>query len=70
MRESLIDHLDTANLSKQRDQLLRAHVKYIVLERARDGLFDWHAAGAQPDAYLKAYPAAARSNDITVLQVF
>jgi len=70
LRESLIDHLDTADLSKQRDQLVRAHVKYIVLERTRDGLFGWPTAGAHPDAYLKAYPTVARSPDITVLKVY
>ena len=70
MRQSLIDDLDTSDLNRQRDQLVRAHVKYIVLERARDGLFNWPAAGALPDAYLKTYPTAARSAYITVLKVY
>jgi len=70
VRPSLIDHLETADLRKQREQLVRVHVKYIVLERAREGLFNWPTSGAQPTDYLKAYPTVVRSADITVLKVF
>ncbi len=49
VRASLIDHLEITDLAKQRDQLVRSHVKYIVLERARDGLFDV-ASGRRPAA--------------------
>ncbi len=70
VQPSLIDHLETADLLKQHEQLVRAHVKYIVLERARDGLFNWPAAGVQPKDYLKAYRAVVQSPDIKVLHVF
>jgi hypothetical protein len=70
LRESLTDRLETADLRKQREQLIRAHVKYIVLERARDGLFAWTRSDGQQKSYLETYPTVMRSPDIIVLQVF
>lgn len=77
---SLIDRLETQDMEAQRQQLADAKIKYIIIHeptnpaRLRFGwlrnLFQWRPADGHPDEYLRTYPTAYKSVDLTILQVY
>ncbi len=67
---TLLDKLETRDLAVQQRQLAAAHVKYVILHRPKDGLFQWPARDGDPAAYEKHYPRLSRDRELTILQVY
>jgi len=70
MNASLADRLRTDDLAVQRRQLVAAHVKYIVLNSEKDGVFVWEKKDGALPLYLQTYRIAYRNTDITILRVY
>ncbi|MEI9989160.1 MAG: hypothetical protein WDM86_03895 [Rhizomicrobium sp.] len=70
MANTLIYRLSMTDLNRQRGQLARAHVKYILLHHPRNGLFAWSPALPPPAQFLKTYRAVYDAPDMTVLRVY
>jgi hypothetical protein len=70
MGETLLDKLQTRDLAVQQRQLAAAHVRYVILHRPKDGLFQWPARDGDRAAYEKRYPLVARDGTLTILQVY
>jgi len=70
MSVSLLYRLSYKNLDRQREQLTRAGVKYILLHHAANGYFAWNKELAPVGAYLRAYPTVYRDSDLTILRVY
>ena len=70
LNKSLEDQLETYDLDKQRQQLAEDKVKYIIIHRPTDGLFQWSAEDGQVDQYEKKYPVLYRGYDAIVLGVY
>jgi hypothetical protein len=67
---TLADRLEVKDLSLQRQQLAAAHVRYIVLHRPQDNLFQWTGKDGNIESYLRAYPLVQEDGDMTVLRVY
>jgi len=70
MGATLLDGLQTRDLAMQQRQLASAHVRYVILHRPKDGLFQWPAKDGDRAAYEKRYPLVARDGTLTILQVY
>jgi hypothetical protein len=66
LRPSLVDRLETEDLSLQQVQLARAHIKYILL----DGRLPWMADDGVKADYATAYRVVFRSPDLVILRVY
>lgn len=66
---SLMDYVERRDLARQRDQLRRAHVKYIVLRPPGRDLAVWTPEDGAFAPYLATYPVAAKGDGFLVLQV-
>jgi hypothetical protein len=67
---SLIDRIEARNLVRQREQLRRAKVKYIVMRPPGTGLAEWMPEDGAFAPYLDTYPIVARSPDFIVFKVY
>lgn len=68
---SLRDHLETEDLDDQREQLARARVKYIVINRRPMGIeMPWYPADGREEQYLATYPVVYAGPELTVLRVY
>jgi hypothetical protein len=70
MGETLLYRLSVNDLSRQRAQLARAHVKYILLHRPKNGLYVWNKEIAPVAQFLKVYRTVYFGPDMTVLRVY
>ncbi|MGH6878712.1 MAG: hypothetical protein ACREHV_15225, partial [Rhizomicrobium sp.] len=70
MGNTLLDRLSLTDLSKQREQLAHAHVKYILLHRPKNGFYGWNKELAPRAQFLKTYRAVYDGPDMTVLRVY
>jgi hypothetical protein len=68
--DTLLYRLALTDLSRQREQLAHAHVKYIVLHRPSRGLFAWNKQMAPEAQFLKSYRAVYDGPDMIVLRVY
>jgi len=57
-------------MSLQRQTLTAAHVKYIVLHKPQQKLFQWTGKDGDFAAYLRVYPTVQAAEDMTVLRVY
>ena len=67
---TLVDKLQTRDLATQQRQLAAAHVKYVILHRPKDGLFQWKAADGAWNSYTHTYRAVGQDQTLTVLRAF
>jgi hypothetical protein len=67
---TLGDRLEVKDLSLQRQQLMAAHVRYIVLHEPRKSLFRWTGKDGDITSYPRAYPLVQKSGSLTVLRVY
>jgi hypothetical protein len=70
MTTTLVNRLPLANLPRQRQQLVQAHVKYILLHHPADGLYAWSEGLAPVAEYMRTYPSVYRDRQLTVLRVY
>jgi hypothetical protein len=70
MGETLLYRLQLTDIQKQRAQLARAHVKYILLHRPRNGLYRWNKEFAPVAQFLKFYRVVYSGPDMAVLRVY
>jgi hypothetical protein len=70
MGETLIYRLSVNDLAKQRGQLARAHVKYILLHRPNNDLYAWNREIAPVARFRKTYRAVYDGPDMIVLRVY
>lgn len=64
------DRLEVKDMSLQRQTLTAAHVKYIVLHKPQQKLFQWTGKDGDFAAYLRVYPTVQAAEDMTVLRVY
>ena len=68
---TLADHLNVGDLAVQKQQLVAARIKYIILHHPRDGMFNWNAQqDGDPRAYRRTYTVAADEADETIFRVY
>ena len=68
---TLADHLNVTNFAVQRRQLETARIKYIVLHRPENGMFDWDTQrNGDLESYRRTYAVATDGPDVTVLRVY
>ena len=70
MSVSLMDRIEAHDLARQREQLRRAHVKYIVMRPPGERLARWMADDGQFAPYLATYPVVARGDGFVVFRVY
>jgi len=70
MGVTLLDKLQTRDLAVQQRQLAAAHVKYMILHRPKDGLFQWQARDGVWNAYVHTYRMVDQDQAMMVLRVF
>ena len=70
MATTLINRLSFGDIPTQREQLIRAHVKYIRVHRPRNGLYAWSRELPPVAQFRKTYRAAYDGPDMTVLRVY
>jgi len=70
MGTTLLDRLQTRNLALQQHQLAAAHVKYLILHRPKDGLFQWSAQDGVWNTYVHTYRMVDQDQAMMVLRVF
>jgi hypothetical protein len=70
MGDTLLDRLALTDLPKQRQQLVGAHVKYILLHRPRSGLYRWNKEIAPLSRFLEIYRPVYEGPDMIVLRVY
>jgi hypothetical protein len=70
MGNTLLFRLAITDLAKQRAQLARAHVKYILLHKPRNGLYVWNPELAKVAQFRKTYRTVYDGADVTVLRVY
>ena len=68
--QSLIDRLALTDLGRQRVQLARAHVKYLVIHRPHDGLYAWNKFLPPIAEFLRTYRQVYSGPDLIVLRVY
>jgi hypothetical protein len=68
--DSLTYRLNTTDMRAQRDQLRRAHVKYIVVHAPQGTLFAWTEMSGSQSRLLAAYPQVYRDATLTILRVY
>jgi hypothetical protein len=67
---SLADALIVDDLERQREQLINAHVKYVVIHNARDKLFRWGNADGSETQYLDHYETVYEEPGAKLLRVY
>jgi len=67
---TLRDRLETRDLEVQRNQLIEAEVKYIVITKPAGDLYPWSADDAPSGQYLNTYAVIYDASDIVVLRVY
>jgi hypothetical protein len=70
MGETLLNRLSVTDLSRQREQLAHAHVKYVLLHRPRNGLYVWNKEIASVAQFRQTYRTVYDGPDLTVLRVY
>ncbi|MGH6890150.1 MAG: hypothetical protein ACREHF_13310 [Rhizomicrobium sp.] len=70
MGDSLLFHLSLTDLSSQRRQLVKDHVKYILLHKPRNGMYAWNKQFAPAAQFLKFYRVVYSGPDMAVLRVY
>src|SRR5207253_7253900 len=70
MTVSLLNGLAFADLDRQREQLARARVKYILVHHADGQLFEWDAELAPLREYRRIYPTVYSDQRLTILRVY
>jgi hypothetical protein len=70
MAATLVYRLSFTDLARQHNQLVQAHVKYILLHHPSNGLYAWNSVLAPVEKYLRAYPTVYEGHDMTVLRVY
>ncbi|HWY17003.1 MAG TPA: hypothetical protein VNX86_17860 [Rhizomicrobium sp.] len=70
MATTLINRLSFGDVPTQREQLIRAHVKYILVHRPRNGLYAWSKELPPVAQFRKNYRAAYDGPDMIVLRVY
>jgi len=70
MGQTLIYRLSITDLAQQKRQLSQAHVKYILLHRPGNGLYQWQKELGSVPSYLKQYRTVYDGADMTVLRVY
>jgi hypothetical protein len=67
---TLLDKLQTRDLAAQQRQLAAAHVRYVILHRPKDGLFQWQSRDGSWNAYVHTYRMVDQDQVMVVLRVF
>jgi hypothetical protein len=67
---TLRDFLETQDLEKQRRQLVAAKVKYIILRRANNEIYDWRDLDGVRVSYLQFYPTVYADPELSILRVY
>jgi len=70
MGDTLLYHLSLKDLSRQREQLAQAHVKYLLLHRPSGGFYKWNKQMPPVAQFLKSYRAVYQGPDMIVLRVY
>ena len=70
MGVTLLNRLSVTDLSRQREQLVQAHVKYILLHRPRNGLYLWNKEIASAAQFRHTYRTVYDGPDLTALRVY
>ena len=70
LSRSLLDELRSDDFRAQREQLIRAHVKYIVLSAETNGLFIWKPEDGPKSLYESTYRPVYRDAKLTILRVY
>ncbi len=67
---TLGNRLETADLTAQKQQLMQARVKYVVLHHPKGALFGWDRADGNKPDYTRTYRVLYDGREMTVLQVY
>jgi hypothetical protein len=67
---TLADRLEMTDLGKQKHELEKAKIKYVVINKQHGQMFVWPGSGARKSAYGKIYATVYDDNDLTVLRVY
>lgn len=70
MGVTLLDRLETRDLTAQQRQFAAAKVKYVVLHRPTDGLFRWTVRDGDQNGYAHTYRKVGQDQAVTVLRVY
>ena len=70
MGATLLDRLQTRDLTMQQRQLAAAQVGYVILHRPKNGLFRWSARDGVWNAYVHTYRMVDQDRAMVVLRVF
>lgn len=70
MTTSLINRLPLTNLAQQRNELVSAHVKFIIIHRPAGKLFAWNAGISPVAEYLRTYQSVYSDDRLTILRVY
>ena len=71
MGQTLIDRLSLTDPVRQREQLRRAHVKYVVIHKPRNGLYAWNDDVMPPMAKVEhAYREVYNDSQLIVLRTY
>ena len=70
MGKSLIYRVSVTNLPLQRRQLAQAHVRYLLLHKARNGLYRWNKELPPMAQFRKFYAVAYDGPDMLVLRTY
>jgi len=70
MGATLLDRLQTRDLTMQQRQLAAAQVRYVILHRPKNGLFRWSARDGVWNAYVHTYRMVDQDRAMVVLRVF
>ncbi|HEX3430249.1 MAG TPA: hypothetical protein VHT03_05125 [Rhizomicrobium sp.] len=67
---SLLNRLSFHDLGKQRNQLVQAHVKYILIHHRSTGYYKWNAILAPLPEFLRTYTPVYTDTRLTILRVY
>jgi hypothetical protein len=70
MGTSLLNRLSVADLSRQRRQLVQAHVKYLLLHKQKNGLYRWNKELPPIAQFRKFYSVVYDGPDMIVLRTY